>query len=73
MAPLVLVLLAKVVLGGVLFGLAGYVFAELSHTIRNYSKQRIGISKVGGLARHDQTLGEMRDKRIRIMKQWSKR
>ena len=32
-----LLLLVKVILAGVLFGLAGYFFAGLSHTIKNYS------------------------------------
>ncbi|ANH80961.1 voltage-gated chloride channel protein [Niabella ginsenosidivorans] len=38
-----IVLLLKVILGGVLFGLAGYIFAELSHTIKNYSNRFIRI------------------------------
>jgi H+/Cl- antiporter ClcA len=38
-----LILLAKVILGGVCFGLAGYLFAELSHTIKNYSNRFIKI------------------------------
>jgi H+/Cl- antiporter ClcA len=46
-------LLAKVVLAGVLFGLAGYAFAEVSHTIKNYSNRWIKIKwlipVVGGL------------------------
>lgn len=36
-------LLLKVIMGGVLFGLAGYLFAELSHTIKNYSNRFIKI------------------------------
>ncbi|AEV97807.1 voltage-gated chloride channel protein [Niastella koreensis] len=36
-------LLAKVILAGVLFGLAGYLFSELSHTIKNYSNRFIKI------------------------------
>ncbi len=36
-------LLAKVVLAGVCFGLAGYIFSELSHTIKNYSNRFIKI------------------------------
>jgi H+/Cl- antiporter ClcA len=36
-------LLAKVILAGVCFGLAGYLFAELSHTIKNYSNRFINI------------------------------
>lgn len=48
-----LVLLAKVVMAGVLFGLAGYAFAEVSHTIKNYSNRWIKIKwlipVVGGL------------------------
>ncbi|MFN4285707.1 MAG: voltage-gated chloride channel family protein [Lacibacter sp.] len=35
------VLLVKVILAGVCFGLAGYLFAELSHTIKNYSNRFI--------------------------------
>ncbi|HUP12014.1 MAG TPA: chloride channel protein, partial [Niastella sp.] len=38
-----LVLLATVILAGVCFGLAGYVFAELLHTIKNYSNRYIKI------------------------------
>ena len=38
-----LFLLAKVILAGVCFGLAGYLFAELSHTIKNYSNRFIKI------------------------------
>jgi len=48
-----LLLLARVVMAGVLFGLAGYAFAEVSHTIRNYSSRWIKIKwlipVVGGL------------------------
>jgi len=36
-------LLIKVITAGVAFGLAGYMFAELSHTIRNYSNRWIRI------------------------------
>ncbi len=36
-------LLIKVIIGGVCFGLAGYIFAELSHTIKNYSNRFIKI------------------------------
>ena len=38
-----LLLLGKVILAGVCFGLAGYMFAELSHTIKNYSNRFIPI------------------------------
>lgn len=38
-----LLLLLKAILGGVAFGLAGYLFAELSHTIKNYSNRLIKI------------------------------
>jgi H+/Cl- antiporter ClcA len=38
-----LFLLAKVILAGVCFGLAGYLFAELSHTIKNYSNRFIKV------------------------------
>lgn len=45
-------LLAKVILAGVCFGLAGYLFAELSHTIKNYSNRYIKtkwlIPAIGG-------------------------
>ncbi|MFT3703866.1 MAG: voltage-gated chloride channel family protein [Agriterribacter sp.] len=37
------VLLIKVILAGVCCGLAGYLFATLSHTIKNYSNQLIKI------------------------------
>ncbi|SDZ98256.1 H+/Cl-antiporter ClcA [Arachidicoccus rhizosphaerae] len=47
------VLLASVILGGVLFGLASYLFSELSHTIKNYSQRFIAkkwlIPFIGGL------------------------
>jgi H+/Cl- antiporter ClcA len=36
-------LLAKVILAGVFFGLAGYLFSELSHTFKNYSNRFIKI------------------------------
>ncbi|HEY8893746.1 MAG TPA: voltage-gated chloride channel family protein [Niastella sp.] len=36
-------LLGEVILAGVCFGLAGYLFAELSHTIKNYSNRFIKI------------------------------
>jgi H+/Cl- antiporter ClcA len=36
-------LLAKVILAGVCFGLAGYLFAEMSHTIKNYSNRFIKV------------------------------
>lgn len=36
-------LLAKVILAGVGFGLAGYLFAEMSHTIKNYSNRFIKV------------------------------
>ena len=46
-------LLAKVVIAGLLFGLAGYAFAEVSHNIKNYSNRWIKtkwlIPVVGGL------------------------
>lgn len=38
-----LLLLGKVIMAGVCFGLAGYLFAELSHTIKNYSNRFIKI------------------------------
>ena len=48
-----LLLLAKVVIASIFFGLAGYAFAELSHTIKNYSNRWIKIKwlipVVGGL------------------------
>ena len=48
-----LILLFKVIVAGVLFGLAGYLFAETSHTIRNYSNKWIKIKwlipAIGGL------------------------
>jgi len=47
------ILLVKVILGGVCFGLAGYLFSELSHTIKNYSHKWIKINwlipAIGGL------------------------
>jgi H+/Cl- antiporter ClcA len=36
-------LLIKVILAGACFGLAGYMFSELSHTIKNYSNRFIKI------------------------------
>ncbi|HVU55014.1 MAG TPA: voltage-gated chloride channel family protein [Puia sp.] len=36
-------LLVKVIAAGILFGLAGYAFAEISHTIKNYSHRWIKI------------------------------
>lgn len=46
-------LLAKVAIAGALFGLAGYAFAEMSHTIKNYSSRWIKtkwlIPMIGGL------------------------
>lgn len=36
-------LLAKAIIAGVAFGLAGYMFAELSHTIKNYCNRWIKI------------------------------
>lgn len=36
-------LLLKAIIAGVAFGLAGYMFAEASHTIKNYCNKRIGI------------------------------
>jgi H+/Cl- antiporter ClcA len=48
-----LLLLIKVIVAGVLFGLAGFFFAETSHTIRNYSNKWIKIKwlipVIGGL------------------------
>ena len=45
-------LLWKVILAGILFGLAGFAFAEISHTIKNYSNRWIKtkwlIPVVGG-------------------------
>lgn len=47
------ILLIKAIVAGVAFGLAGYMFAELSHTIKNYSNRWIKIKwlipAVGGL------------------------
>ncbi|HSC40140.1 MAG TPA: chloride channel protein, partial [Chitinophagaceae bacterium] len=37
------ILLLKVILAGICFGLAGYVFSELSHTIKNYSRRFIPV------------------------------
>lgn len=46
-------LLIKTIIAGVAFGLTGYLFAELSHTIKNYSNSWIKIKwlipAVGGL------------------------
>lgn len=46
-------LLLKVIMAGVLFGLAGYLFSELSHTIKNYSNRFIKIKwlipAIGGI------------------------
>jgi len=46
-------LLLKVIMAGVAFGLAGYLFAEISHTIKNYSNKWIKtkwfIPVIGGL------------------------
>ena len=46
-------LLAKVILAGVLFGMASYFFSELIHTIKNYSNRFIKIKwlipVIGGL------------------------
>lgn len=46
-------LLIKVIIGGICFGLAGYMYSELSHTIKNYSNRFIKIKwlipVVGGL------------------------
>lgn len=46
-------LLGKVIVAGVCFGLAGYLFSELSHTIKNYSNRFIRtkwlIPAIGGL------------------------
>ncbi|MFT4019812.1 MAG: chloride channel protein, partial [Agriterribacter sp.] len=36
-------LLIKTIIAGVAFGLAGYMFAELSHTIKNYSNRFVKI------------------------------
>lgn len=38
-----LLLLAKVIMAGICFGWAGYLFAELSHTIKNFSNRFIRI------------------------------
>ncbi|WP_460432201.1 voltage-gated chloride channel family protein [Arachidicoccus ginsenosidivorans] len=46
-------LLISVIFGGVLFGLASYLFSELSHTIKNYSQRWIAkkwlIPFIGGM------------------------
>lgn len=46
-------LLVKSIIAGVAFGLAGYLFAELSHTIKNYANKWISIKwlipVIGGL------------------------
>lgn len=46
-------LVAKVIFGGVCFGLAGYLFVELSHSIKQYSSRLIKVKwlipVVGGL------------------------
>jgi H+/Cl- antiporter ClcA len=48
-----ILLLIKVILGGVAFGLTGYAFAEASHTISNYSSRWIKlkwlIPAIGGI------------------------
>jgi H+/Cl- antiporter ClcA len=48
-----ILLLIKVILGGVAFGLTGYAFAEVSHTIKNYSNRWIKlkwlIPAIGGI------------------------
>lgn len=48
-----IVLLLKVILGGILFGLASYTFSQLSHAIKNYSNRLIKIKwlipAVGGI------------------------
>ncbi|HTI12530.1 MAG TPA: voltage-gated chloride channel family protein [Puia sp.] len=36
-----IILLSKVIIAGILFGLAGYGFAELSHTVKKYSNRWI--------------------------------
>lgn len=47
------ILLLKVIVAGILFGLAGYFFAELSHAIKNYSNRLIKtkwlIPAIGGI------------------------
>lgn len=47
-------LLAKVILAGLLFGLAGYAFAETSHTIKNYCNRWVKpkwlVPVTGGIA-----------------------
>lgn len=46
-------LLFKVIIAGILFGLAGFLFAEISHTIKNYSNRFIKVKwfipAIGGL------------------------
>lgn len=46
-------LLIKVIIAGICFGLAGYLFSELSHTIKNYSNRFIKtkwlIPAIGGV------------------------
>jgi H+/Cl- antiporter ClcA len=48
-----IVLLVKVIVAGLFFGLAGYAFAEVSHTIKNYSNRWIKpgwlVPVVGGI------------------------
>jgi H+/Cl- antiporter ClcA len=48
-----LILLITVIIAGILFGLAGFAFAESAHTIKNYSnkwiKQKWMIPIIGGL------------------------
>jgi H+/Cl- antiporter ClcA len=48
-----ILLLIKVIIAGALFGLTGYLFAETSHTIKNYSNRWIKIKwlipAIGGL------------------------
>lgn len=46
-------MLVKVILAGVAFGLAGYLFAEVSHTIKNYSNRWIKIKWLIQEARKD--------------------
>jgi H+/Cl- antiporter ClcA len=36
-------LIWKVIVAGVCFGLAGYLFSELSHTIKNYSNRLVRV------------------------------
>jgi H+/Cl- antiporter ClcA len=46
-------LLLKVIVAGILFGVAGYCFAEVSHTIKNYSNRWIKVKwlipAIGGI------------------------